>query len=216
MCVRPFNYLFLCDNHVAATRGLMNSDIGEFILFCRQLQTQQRVKWLWVTKCLPHVKNFKYFGCEFSYENGKDIPQNIAKFPQIRGILNSTFKPNLAQDCSRIKVYNHWVSPFFYMKAKFGPSEKRIKVIVISWDEIFQKNSWCTLFDHSRNEEIFEDLKGEPIEEKLRRCKSDWLRHITRMNSSKMAKMVMNCRPNGRRRLGRSLKRQLQEAETGL
>jgi len=29
-------------------------------------------------------------------------------------------------------------------------------------------------------------------------------------------KMVMNCRPNGRRRLGRPLKRQLQEAETGL
>ena len=33
--VRPFNHQFLCDNHKAAKRGRMNSDILEFELFCR-------------------------------------------------------------------------------------------------------------------------------------------------------------------------------------
>jgi len=50
----------------------------------------------------------------------------------------------------------------------------------------------------------------------LRRYKSDWLRHVTSMNNSRMPKIMVNCRPNGRRRIGRLLKRLLDEAETGL
>jgi hypothetical protein len=45
---------------------------------------------------------------------------------------------------------------------------------------------------------------------------SNWLRLATRMNSSRMPKIMLNYRPNGRRRLGRPLKRLLDEAETGL
>jgi hypothetical protein len=36
------------------------------------------------------------------------------------------------------------------------------------------------------------------------------------MSSRKMPKIMLNTRPNGGRRLGRSLKRLLDEAETGL
>lgn len=32
------------------------------------------------------------------------------------------------------------------MEAKFGPLEKGIKTIDITWDEIFQKNSWVHPF----------------------------------------------------------------------
>jgi hypothetical protein len=69
--------------------------------------------------------------------------------------------------------------------------------------------------DHKRNEEILEELKVEPVNEKLRRFKSNWLPHVTRMNSSGMLKMMVTYRPNGRRRLGKPLKRLLDEAETG-
>jgi hypothetical protein len=34
----------------------------------------------------------------------------------------------------------HWAFPFF-MEARFGPSDKRIKTIDIKIDEVFQKNS---------------------------------------------------------------------------
>ena len=68
----------------------------------------------------------------------------------------------------------------------------------------------------TKNEEILEELKVETAEEKLIRYKSNWLQHVTGMDSSRMAKIVLNCRQNGRRRLGRPLKRLLDEAETGL
>jgi hypothetical protein len=73
-----------------------------------------------------------------------------------------------------------------------------------------------TRTDHKRNEEILEELKVEPVKENIRRYKTNWPRHVTRMNNNKMTKIMLNCRPNGRRQLGRPLKRLLDEAETGL
>jgi hypothetical protein len=48
-------------------------------------------------KCLQQVKNFKYLGLKISYENGKDVPQKIAKYAKIMGILNNIFKPTSVQ-----------------------------------------------------------------------------------------------------------------------
>ena len=62
----------------------------------------------------------------------------------------------------------------------------------------------------------FGKLKAEPVDDKLGRYKSNWLRHVTRMNSRRMLKIMLNSRPNGRRRLGRPLKRQLVGDETGV
>jgi hypothetical protein len=48
------------------------------------------------------------------------------------------------------------------------------------------------------------------------RYNSNWLQHVIRMNNSTIPKIVLNYRPNGQRRLGRPLKRLLDEAGTGL
>jgi hypothetical protein len=82
--------------------------------------------------------------------------------------------------------------------------------------KVFRRTAGTHFLTTKSNEEILEDLKAEPAEQKPRRYKSNELRHVTRMNSSRMAKIVLNCRPNGGRRLGRPLKRLLDEGETGL
>jgi hypothetical protein len=66
------------------------------------------------------------------------------------------------------------------------------------------------------NKENFEDFQVEPVVEKLRRYKSNWLQRVTRMSSNRMSKIMLNCRTYGRRRLGRPLKRVLDGAETDL
>jgi hypothetical protein len=57
-------------------------------------------------KCLLHVNNFKYLGCEISYENEKYVQQNQAKFDHTLGTVNNTFKPTLVHKSSRIIVHN--------------------------------------------------------------------------------------------------------------
>jgi len=61
-----------------------------------------------------------------------------------------------------------------------------------------------------------EDLKVEPVGEKLRKYKSNWLQRVTRMSNNRMSYIMLNCRTYGRRQLGRPLKKLLDEAETGL
>jgi hypothetical protein len=59
-----------------------------------------------------------------------------------------------------------------------------------------------TLFEHKGNKEIWEELKVEPVDEKIRKYKSNWLRHVTRINSNRKAKIMLDFRLNGQRRLG--------------
>jgi hypothetical protein len=37
-----------------------------------------------------------------------------------------------------------------------------------------------------------EELKVEPVDEKLRRYKSNWLKHVTGMNNNRMPKIMLN------------------------
>jgi hypothetical protein len=97
---------------------------------------------------------------------------------------------------------------------------KRLASIEIKF---FRRTARYTFFDHKGNEEILEEFKVQPADEKLRRYKSNRLRHVTRMhnknknnNNNRTPKIILSSRPNERRRRGRPLKRILDEAETGL
>jgi DNA-binding FadR family transcriptional regulator len=82
--------------------------------------------------------------------------------------------------------------------------------------KVFRRTAGYTLLDCKRNEEILEEFKVEAVDEKRRRYKSNFLRHITRMENNRMLKLMLNYMRNGRRRLGRPLKRRLDEDETDL
>jgi len=102
-------------------------------------------------------------------------------------------------------------------KQTSDPQTKMVKTTDISADEIFHRTAGHTLVDHKRNAEILESPKAKPADSKPRRYKPNLLRHVTGMSSSRMANGMLNCRPTGRRRrLGRPLKGQSYEAETGL
>jgi len=77
------------------------------------------------------------------------------------------------------------------------PPKKRIKKLTSIDMKFFRGTTRYTIFDHKMNSEILEGLKIEPVDEKLRRYKSNWLRHVTRLNSKRMSKIILNCRLNG-------------------
>jgi hypothetical protein len=72
------------------------------------------------------------------------------------------------------------------MVGKFGPLEKRIKNDDINPDEFLRITAGSTLFDDKTNLEIMEELKLEPVVEKRKRYKSNRLRHVARMDSSRV------------------------------
>jgi hypothetical protein len=68
---------------------------SEIIAFLGQHSVRCKIG---VDKCLQEVKNLKYLGCEISYKYEKFIQQKLAKFSEILGILNNTFKPTLIRN----------------------------------------------------------------------------------------------------------------------
>jgi hypothetical protein len=106
----------------------------------------------------------------------------------------------------------HRLSLLLYMAVEVGRQTKGYKTIDISRNEIVQKNIRVHTFWPQKKWGNFGKLKVEPVEKKLRRYKSNCLRHVTRMNSSRMARTMLN----GRRRLGRPSNVLSDSVETGL
>jgi hypothetical protein len=73
--------------------------------------------------------------------------------------------------------------------------------------KVFRRTDGKTVFDHKRSEEILEELKIEPVDEKLGRYKPNRLRHVTRMDTNMMPEIMLSYISNGPRRLGRPLNR---------
>jgi hypothetical protein len=129
---------------------------------------------------------------------------------------NNNGKPTWVQQSSKTEVYNALALPFILHKSTILTVRQKDKKRLTSFQMKFFRTAGHTLFDHRRNEEIVEELKVEPVDEKLIRYKSNWLRHVARMKNKNMSKIMLNCEPKGRRRLGRPLKRLLDETEAGL
>jgi hypothetical protein len=103
----------------------------------------------------------------------------------------------LTHKFSRIKVYNTLALPRLLYRSEIWTSEKNIKNdLHHSRLNFFRRTAKYPLWNRKRNEEILEELKVEPVGEKLRRYKLNWLPHVTRMNRNNTAKIMLNYRPN--------------------
>jgi len=102
------------------------------------------------------------------------------------------------------------------MEAKFGPLEKKDKKDLYYSILKFPEQSSTTFLNTKGIKKFWRNLKVEPVDDKPSRYKYSWPRCVTRMNSSRMAKIMLIYRPNGRRRLGRPMKRLLDVVETVL
>jgi hypothetical protein len=89
------------------------------------------------------------------------------------------------------------------MEEKFVTSCKRINNDWHQWKCNLSEGQRDTLCGYKGSEDILEELKVEPVDEKLRRYKSSWPRHVAIVNSNRVAQIVLNFRPNEPRRFER-------------
>jgi len=121
-------------------------------------------------KCLQKEKDFKYLGCEISYDGEKDVQQKLSKFSQILAILYNPFKTTLVQKFSKIRVHNALAVHFLLHGSEiWTPRKKSKKRLALFEIKFFMHTVRYTIFGQNRNDEILEELKVEEIHEKLRR-----------------------------------------------
>jgi hypothetical protein len=101
-----------------------------------------------------------------------DIQQKLAKFAQILGILNNNLQPNLVQKFSGMKVNNALVLPILLHGSKIWTLRKKDKNRMTSIEiKFFRSPAGYT----KEIKKFLEEMKVEPVDEKLRRYKSNWL-----------------------------------------
>jgi hypothetical protein len=66
---------------------------------------------------------------------------------------------------------------------------------------------WYYTLGPQKNEEIFKNLKVEPVSKFIQNYRANCKEHVERMDSSRIPNNLLNYRPHGKRSLGRSLKR---------
>jgi hypothetical protein len=68
------------------------------------------------------------------------------------------------------------------------------------------KYSWK---DHKRNQDITEELKIQPVMEKINSYNNKWIQYVRRMDRARLPHAILKYQPAGRRNQGRPLKRLL-------
>jgi len=82
----------------------------------------------------------------------------------------------------------HWLSHLLLYDSEIWTLRQKDKKRLTSLEmKCFRSSAGHTLHDHKRNEEILEELKVEPADEKPRKYASNWLRHVTRMKQQQDA-----------------------------
>jgi len=110
---------------------------------------------------------FQYFGCKISYESEIDIQQQMAKFSQLQKYLN-VFLKQLGLEMLKNKIYNTLdVRILLYGREIWTLKKKDEKQLTSFEIKIFRRTVGKTLFEHKKNEEILEEMKVAPADEKL-------------------------------------------------
>ncbi|KAJ4445485.1 hypothetical protein ANN_07293 [Periplaneta americana] len=69
-----------------------------------------------------------------------------------------------------------------------------------------------TKWDHKRNEDVMEELRLEPVINHVKHYQNNWVNHLHRMHRDRIPKVMLHYRPNGKRSLGRSKKRWIENS----
>jgi hypothetical protein len=72
--------------------------------------------------------------------------------------------------------------------------------------KLMRKTAKYTWQDHKINQEIMNELKTNPVLEKINNYKEKWIQHVHRMERSILPCAILNYQSSGKRNHGRPLK----------
>jgi hypothetical protein len=70
-----------------------------------------------------------------------------------------------------------------------------------------RRTAGYTRWDHKTNEDILTELQISQITEFICQYRKNWKEHVDRISSDRIPKMILKYQPQGKRNLGRPLKR---------
>jgi hypothetical protein len=142
---------------------------------------------------------FNYLGCSLLYKREKDVTTKVSKFLQITGIINQVPKTIKRQRQTRLRIYNTLVIPILLYGSEAWTLKEQDKSRITKAEMKFmRKTAKYTWQDHKRNQDITEELKIQPLMEKINNYKNKWIRHFRRMDRAGLPRGILKYQPAGR------------------
>ena len=162
---------------------------------------------IWANKNLEQVNQYQYLGVTFTYDGKiqEEVNNRIAKANNIYYQINNTVigKKEVSTE-TKLQVYNTvFIPTLTYGSESWVIDTKTESRITASEMRYLRKVKGVTKRERIRNKNIREELKVKPLNKYIETRALRWMGHVTRMDSSRLPKRVMEARPYGNRGKGR-------------
>ena len=159
-------------------------------------------------KLLERLNIITYLGYKLSFLENLDISEKILKFNKSMGVINRVLKPSLVQKATRVRLYKIMARPILCYGSEAWTLRKRDESRLTACEMRFmRRTAGYTKWDHKKNEDVLQELNISPVLDHIYRYQQNWKEHVSRMGSSRFPKAILKYRPNGKRSLGRPMKR---------
>ena len=153
------------------------------------------------------MNQFIYLGCSLSYQCSDDVEFKLAVFLQLIGTTKKTIFKKVRTE-TVLKLYNTLILPtFLYGSENWTLTASQRRRIEAAELKLLRPLAGYTLYDHKTNNSIRKELRITRILDKIDEYRKKWLLHIQRMPQNRIPLKFYNCRPQGRRSIGRPKKR---------
>ncbi len=112
---------------------------------------------------LEQVSNFRYLGCDISFNIDRDVEKKLVKFRNVCGTIPKYLR-NRTRKETRLKFYKTIAVPTLMCVSKTWVNTKNIKNEIQTAEMKFLRNTLgCSLLDKKRNSEIRDILKVKEL-----------------------------------------------------
>lgn len=156
---------------------------------------------------VEQVSNFKYLGCEISFNDNDEVKKKLHRFQYMCGTIRRTLKGKVRED-TQLKFYKTMAVPTLLYGSETWVDKTSYRNNIQSAEMRFLRSvKGYSLKDKIRNEEIRQKLNIFSVNERIFQNRINWKNHVLRMDNNRIPKLALEYHPTGRRDVGRPMKR---------
>jgi hypothetical protein len=153
-----------------------------------------------------NVTDFKYLGYRIS-EYKSDLEDKLQTYNKINGAIRRHFRKQMNIE-TKLRIHNITAKAALKFGSEAWVLKKRQEQRLEAAQMKFLKHLFgITKLDKEKNQCIREKFGVQNIAKEIKLYQQTWLQHVQRMDTNRISKQALQCKPNGRRNIGRPRKR---------
>ena len=155
---------------------------------------------------IEQVTDFKYLGYRIS-EYKSDLEGKLQTYNKINGAIRRHFGKQMNKE-TMLRIHNITAKAALKFGSETWVLKKREEQRLEAAQMTFLRHLLgITKLDKEKNQCIRQKTGAQNIVKEIKLYQEKWLQHVLRMDTNRLPKQALRCKPKGRRNIGRPRKR---------